>query len=522
MTSRQETRSSRRWILVALLVFLLCLVLWIAAAFILNIAFAESLPFSLNLRSRLAANYSPDEFVGSLGVFRLSIIDEVLLDRGLPPEEVEEQSEKFKEAMSSPVPTATARDFEGKAPFTASPTEPPTATTSATPTETPTPTNTLMMANTATDTAAPATNTPAVPSATPTFGPSPTTSSTPSLTPSLTPSPTQCYVDPFIEILEPPDWETYVDGQSVPAQAFAYDPDNVDPDTCQPIGVYPSDDGVGITRVEFEIEWVDGGGDIVYERTENTPAYCGFGGDGPCPSHPVSSSNWPSGGDPINAGLHKLKARARDDGGNWSDWEYVYFNLNLVPTPTPTFTPSNTPTFTPTHTHTPSQTPTHTPTNTPTFTPTLTDTPTPTPSSTPSPTFTPSSTNTPTDTTTPTPTTDVCSLIDVTGFGYMSNDVWWTITNGSSTAITIIGININWPISNDELNDVRWNGSIIWDTGWPLPPPAIINTGWTAASRVINPGQSSQLEFSFDNSAWYTGYSLVVTFDNGCMPSKND
>ena len=83
MTSRQETRSGRRWILVALLVFLLCLVLWIVAALILNIAFAESLPFSLGLRSRLAANYAPDEFVGSLGVFRLSIIDEILLDRGI-------------------------------------------------------------------------------------------------------------------------------------------------------------------------------------------------------------------------------------------------------------------------------------------------------------------------------------------------------------------------------------------------------------------------------------------------------
>ncbi|KPK90837.1 MAG: hypothetical protein AMJ88_15260, partial [Anaerolineae bacterium SM23_ 63] len=99
MTSRQETRSGRRWILVALLVFLLCLVLWIAAALILNIAFAESLPFSLNLRSRLAANYAPDDFVGSLGIFRLSIIDEVLLDRGLSPEEAEEQSEKIRIAM---------------------------------------------------------------------------------------------------------------------------------------------------------------------------------------------------------------------------------------------------------------------------------------------------------------------------------------------------------------------------------------------------------------------------------------
>jgi hypothetical protein len=423
MTSRQESRSSRRWILVALLVFLLCLVLWIAAAFILNIAFAESLPFSLGLRSRLAANYAPDEFVGSLGVFRLSIIDEVLLDRGIPPEEVEEQSEKIKEAMSLPVPTATARDFKGNEPFTATPTEPLIASITAISTETPTPTNTLWIFNTATDTKVPPTDTPAVPSKTPTFGPSPTVSSTPSLTPSITPSPTQCYVDPFIVIRDPPnDWETYVDGQFLPAQAFAYDPDNVDPVTCQPIGVYPSDDGVGINRVEFQIEWVDGGGVIVYERTENNPAYCGFSGDSPCTTHPVSSSNWPFGGDPINAGLHKLMARAEDDGGNWSDWEYVYFILDLAPTPTPTFTPSNTPTFTPTYTDTSTPTPTHTPTNTPTFTPPPTDTPTPTPSSTPSPTFTPSPTYTETQTPTPTesptatstPTLTTCTAGTVT------------------------------------------------------------------------------------------------------------
>jgi hypothetical protein len=496
MTARQETRSSRRWIVVAFLVFLLCLILWIAAAFILNVAFAESLPFSLNLRSRLAANYAPDEFVGSLGVFRLSIFDEVLLDQGLSQEEAEEQSEKIKIAMNSPVPTATARDFEGKLPFTATstepPTEPPTAAITVSPTETPVPTSTLMMAITATNTPKPATGTPAVPSKTPTSGPS------------LTPSPTKCLVDPIAQILVPPDGAVYTLADNLPAEAFAYDPDNVDPDTCQPIGVYPSDNGAGIDRVEFEIWWLDGVPDVlVHSQVQLSVKYCGFTGTTSCNTFPVNSSTWP-GGAPVSGGWHKLKARARDDGGYWSDWAEVEFYLDIGPTATPTYTPVNTSTYTPTPTHTPTPTPTYTPTYTPT------------------PTNTPTYTTTPTPTNTPTPTTDICSLITITGFGHMSNEVWWNVTNGSSTAITIIGININWPTSNGALNDVSWNGSTIWNAGDSFPP-AIINSDWTGANRVIDPSQSSQLRFSFNNAAfsWEYAYDLVVTFDNGCMPSND-
>ncbi|HEY48284.1 MAG TPA: DNRLRE domain-containing protein [Anaerolineae bacterium] len=368
MTSRQETRSGRRWILVALLVFLLCLVLWIAAALILNIAFAESLPFSLNLRSRLAANYAPDDFVGSLGIFRLSIIDEVLLDRGLSPEEAEEQSEKIRIAMGSPVPTATARDFKGNEPFTATPEDQLTSTVIITPTETPTPTNTLFIVMTATDTSVPASETPAVPSKTPTFGPSP--------------APTECFVDPFIEVLYPPDGAVYTLADEIPAQAFAYDPDNVDPDTCQPVGVYPSDDGEGIDKVEFEFYWVDGGDVLVHSQEQFWVKYCGFTGSPNCDDFPVSSPSWPPvpSGAPISNGLHKMKVRAWDNEGASSDWVEVYFTLNLgapatdTPTPTPTYTAVNTSTSTPTPTHT--STPTPSPTSTATRTPTPTSSPT--------------------------------------------------------------------------------------------------------------------------------------------------
>ena len=90
MSDQPGTRAGRRWMFAALFVFIFFLLLWIWAAFLLNTAYAESLPFSLGLRSRLAANYSPDEFRGSQGVFRLSIFNEVFHDLGLSPEEAEE------------------------------------------------------------------------------------------------------------------------------------------------------------------------------------------------------------------------------------------------------------------------------------------------------------------------------------------------------------------------------------------------------------------------------------------------
>jgi hypothetical protein len=364
--------KSRRWILRAFSVFLLLLFVWVAAAFLLNAAFAESLPFSLSLRSKLAANYEPDALHGKLGVFRLSIIEDALRDRGISDEEAEEKSKEIMIAMSSPVPTATARDFEGEDPFTPTATQVPDLTS----------TEDLTPSSTTTGMVSP------LPSQTVTKTPTPNTTGTATafVTPSKTPSPTRCWVDPVIEILEPADGSVFNDGQFIPAQAFAYDPDNVDPGECKPIGVYPSDDGAGIIEVEFKIKWIDGGGVIVYSSIDTAPTYCGFGGV-PCSYHPVSNPTWP-GGATKGPGLHKLEARAKDDGGNYSTWDCVYFTLNLsatatptpiLPTATDTLTPSNTP-IPPTSTFTPTP-PTDTDTPVP---PTETDTPPP-----PTSTFTP-------------------------------------------------------------------------------------------------------------------------------------
>jgi hypothetical protein len=128
------------------------IVVWIAAALLLNTASAEGLPLSLRLSSRLSADYRVDK-VGPLKALSLSIIGDMLRDMGMGAQEAEEHEASMKALMEDPVPTATARDFEGAAPFTATPTH--TSTPTTTPTSTATPTSTFTPRPTATNTPKP-------------------------------------------------------------------------------------------------------------------------------------------------------------------------------------------------------------------------------------------------------------------------------------------------------------------------------------------------------------------------------
>lgn len=168
--------QGRRWFLRAFTIFMMGLAIWIAAAYALNIASAGSLPFSFFLQSNLSADYSADNPHGFLGAFNLSIIGEALSDFGLSPQEVEEQFGAVEIAMDKPVPTATALNFEGDAPYTATPTvtNTPTHTPTTTLTPTNTPTNTPLPTKIPTRTKTPKppkpTNTPGPPTSTPLFG----------------------------------------------------------------------------------------------------------------------------------------------------------------------------------------------------------------------------------------------------------------------------------------------------------------------------------------------------------------
>jgi hypothetical protein len=136
----------------------------------LNSALAGPLPFGPGLRSRLPADYSPDEAGRSVALIALSILEPAMQALGLTEDEAAAAHESLELAMSQPVPTATAMDFDGAAPFTAT----PTITNTPLPTDspTPTPTNTRRPPTrtpvpTKTDPPAPApTNTPSGPTAT--------------------------------------------------------------------------------------------------------------------------------------------------------------------------------------------------------------------------------------------------------------------------------------------------------------------------------------------------------------------
>ena len=162
--------SGRRWLIAAVGLFVFLLVGWVLLALQLNSALAGPLPFGPRLMSKLSADYRADEGGRSVALIALSILEPAMQALGLTEDEAAAAHESLELAMSQPVPTATAMDFDGAAPFTATPTitstplptntPPPTAAnTRRPPTKTPKPTKT--------DTEVPAsTDTPSGPTAT--------------------------------------------------------------------------------------------------------------------------------------------------------------------------------------------------------------------------------------------------------------------------------------------------------------------------------------------------------------------
>ena len=155
-----------RWFVKAIGIFLSLLAIWIASALLLSVAFAQGNPFPMGLSSNLAANYGQEESDVSFGPIKLSILQEALVDLGLSSDEANEKANVTIAGLDDPVPTATALDFDGNAPLTATPTDTPvptetpiptvTPTNTARPTKIPTKTKTPKPASTSVSTAAPA------------------------------------------------------------------------------------------------------------------------------------------------------------------------------------------------------------------------------------------------------------------------------------------------------------------------------------------------------------------------------
>jgi hypothetical protein len=76
-------------------------------------------------------------------------------------------------------------------------------------------------------------------------------------------------------------------------------------------------------------------------------------------------------------------------------------------------------------------------------------------------------------------------------------------------------LNLDWPVSNDALFEIRLDGVQIW-SGEDLDPPTPINS-WAGGSGAREVGVSEYLEAYFGTAAAGSGYTLLITFNNGCQ-----
>src|SRR5262249_3502198 len=97
----------------------------------------------------------------------------------------------------------------------------------------------------------------------------------------------------FVQIIDPPAGASINGVGQTRFEALAYDPS---------VG---TTNGDGITSVDFSIVQLSGGG-YSYSSTDNTVAYCAFGGGSPC-------NTWPAFGS-MTPGTYRLTATANASG----------------------------------------------------------------------------------------------------------------------------------------------------------------------------------------------------------------
>jgi hypothetical protein len=138
---------------------------------------------------------------------------------------------------------------------------------------------------------------------------------------------------------------------------------------------------------------------------------------------------------------------------------------------------------------------------------------------------TPTVTATPTDTLTPTITPDCALTSD--GISISGQEIDMTITNNGSTLVTIIGINVNWTDTPESqmVKEVKFSGVTIVNASDPLPPsdyPSEKNWTGTQSDRELAASDAKLLELLFEDNLESSGYSITITFDNGCMLSESN
>jgi len=135
----------------------------------------------------------------------------------------------------------------------------------------------------------------------------------------------------------------------------------------------------------------------------------------------------------------------------------------------------------------------------------------------------PAATRTPTSTPVPptatsappasTHTPNICSLIDYQLAGRNGQEYNIRIKNNTGQQIQISGVYLDWPVSNAKLKKVELGGSEIWNGEDSSPPTSFACSG--SACR-INAGSDKVMVSFYDQSAASSGYTLSMSYTNGC------
>lgn len=125
-----RVRLPSNWLVTGLIVFAAATILWLLIPLLTSPVAQAQIVVPRSFLSGLSPNYRTDNLIGKFVSLRLTILRE--LAPGSPGD--------LEGDLLRPVPTATWRDFDGAAPFTATPTVTPTPTHTPTPTATSTPT----------------------------------------------------------------------------------------------------------------------------------------------------------------------------------------------------------------------------------------------------------------------------------------------------------------------------------------------------------------------------------------------
>ena len=87
--------------------------------------------------------------------------------------------------------------------------------------------------------------------------------------------------------------------------------------------------------------------------------------------------------------------------------------------------------------------------------------------------------------------------------------------------VIVTGVTLDWPAENEELKEVQMNGNTVWAGTDNAPPSSISEWSGDVGLRVIGPGSSGELRFIFKRAVAAVGYSVAISFDNGCTVTAN-